>query len=62
MAHLTLINLMNQGHVKSGRNIFLKNNFASLYVSKSERTGYKKIDHYKGKISDAYGNTDRDSD
>ena len=56
--YITLINLMNQGQVKAGKNIFLKNNFHSLYIKKSERTGYKKVDHYSGKISDAYGNTD----
>lgn len=47
--YLTYISLIQSGRIKSGRNIFLKNNLKSLQeVSLS--SGRKKIDHTKGKI------------
>jgi len=47
--YLAFITLMNTRHVKSGKNIFLKNNFKSLQEV-STPSGKKKIDHKKGKV------------
>ena len=47
--YLAYLSLMQNGRVKSGRNIVLKNNIKSLKEVVSQRSGRKKIDHEKGK-------------
>lgn len=47
--YLTYVSLIQSGKVKTGRNIFLKNNLRSLQEVTSQ-SGRKKIDHTKGKI------------
>lgn len=48
-AYLTLVTLLNTGAIKSGRNIFLKNNIKSLQEITLD-SGKKKIDHIHGKL------------
>jgi len=47
--YLTYISLIHSGKIKTGRNIFLKNNLRSLQEITTQG-GRKKIDHTKGKL------------
>jgi hypothetical protein len=47
--YLTYVGLINTGRVKSGRNIFLKNNLRSIREVKTD-SGKTKIDHLIGKL------------
>jgi hypothetical protein len=47
--YLTYVSLINTGRVKSGRNIFLKNNLRSIREVKTD-SGKTKIDHLIGKL------------
>lgn len=48
-AYLSYITLLNTRSIKSGRNIFLKNNIKSLQEVQTPKSKKKKIDHKKGK-------------
>lgn len=44
------ISWLKNGRIKSGRNIFLRNNLKSIHEIVNEETHKKKIDHLKGKL------------
>jgi hypothetical protein len=48
--YLTYVSLINTGRIKSGRNIFLKNNLRSIREVKTD-SGKTKIDHLIGKLT-----------
>lgn len=48
--YLFMIQLMEVGNLKMGRNIFLKNNIKSLRMIKRRDTGTPKIDHTQGDV------------
>lgn len=55
--YLTLVSYMKNGRIKSGRNIFLKNNFKSLREEMRKSGRGTKIDHTTGSI-EYFGNSE----
>lgn len=53
--YYTAISYLKNGRIKSGKNIFLKNNLKSL-MEISTDSGKRKIDHLKGKLEYYYNN------
>lgn len=53
-AYQTLSTIMNNGLVKAGKNIFLKNNLNCLLITREEGKGKEKIDHPKGRLTNTY--------
>ena len=53
-SYLNLINLINTGRLKSGKNLFIKNNLKSLIMSKQKNSGKPKVDHILGDVSTNY--------
>lgn len=49
-SYYVYVSWIKNGRIKSGKNIFLKNNLKSLQEVISETAGRKKIDHLKGRI------------
>jgi len=51
-AYLSFIQQINQGRIKSGRNVYMKNNLKSLKMSKT-KGGKPKVDHEHGTVENA---------
>jgi len=56
--YLFLFNLIEQGNLKCGKNIFLKNNLKSLRITQTPRSKKLKIDHTSGDIVNPSSNMD----
>lgn len=55
--YLNLVQSINLGRIKSGRNIYIKNNLKSIKMS-STKTGRPKIDHEFGKVENSINAND----
>lgn len=58
--YMNMINLINTGRIKAGKNIFLKNNLKSLIMTTRKKSGTKKVEHTLGDVSSNFGDTDWD--
>lgn len=51
-AYLNYVSLMEQGRVKMGKNLLMKNNLKSLRITETPKAKKKKIDHLIGKVKE----------
>lgn len=59
--YYNFINLVQQGRYFCGKNIFMKNNMKSLYLSRRKGTNSTKIEHFLGDLNYDYQNGDWDT-
>lgn len=59
--YLSYISYMNNGRIKAGKNIILKNNLKSLIMSETPKSKKKKVDHLQGQPPYDKANGDWDS-
>ena len=60
--YIYLVSLINTGRLRTGRNIYFKNNLKSIQMTRRKESGTVKVDHTQGKLGDAQPDANWETD